>query len=104
MGDTNYLASIVKILEKPIQTIINDKIVTTEFRAQLAQVRNTRIVKLIFWGNLARDVVNYYHVNDYIMIEGYLSLHDKKNKDNNLIKSKLKEVQIIVLKIYPIKN
>jgi single-stranded DNA-binding protein len=101
MGDTNYLASIVKILEKPIQTVINDKIITTEFRVQLAQVRNTRIVKLVFWGNLARDVVNYYHVNDYIMIEGYLSLHDKKNK---LIKSKLKKVQITVLKVYPIKN
>jgi plasmid maintenance system antidote protein VapI len=48
MGDTNYLASIIKILEKPIQTVINDKIITTEFRVQLAQVRNTRIVKLVF--------------------------------------------------------
>ena len=102
MGDTNYLTSIVKILEKPLQRTINDKIVITEFRAQLAQVRNTRIVNLIFWGNLARDVVNYYQVNDYIMIEGYLSLSDQKN--NKVTKSKLKKAQITVLKIYPIKN
>ena len=73
MGDTNYLASIVKILEKPIQTVNNDKVVTTEFRAQLVQVRNNQIINLVFWGNLARDVSSYYQVNDYIMIEGYLS-------------------------------
>lgn len=102
MGDTNYLASIVKILERPIQTIINDKIVRTEFRAQLAQVRNTQIVNLVFWGNLARDIVNYYQVNDYIMVEGYLSTYGQKN--NKVIKPRLQKVQITVSKIYPIKN
>ena len=100
MGDTNYLGSIVKILEKPTQKVSNDKIVTTEFRAQLVQVRNSQIVNLIFWGNLARDVVNYYQVNDYIMIEGYLSLRNKTN--NKSTKQNLKKVQITVLKIYSI--
>ena len=94
MGDTNYIASIVKILEKPIQPTIHDKIVTTEFRAQLPQFRNTRIVTLVFWGNLARDVVNYYHVNDYIMIEGYISVQDK------LQQQKLKKISIAVKKLY----
>ena len=100
MGDTNYLASIVKILEKPTQTVNNSKVVSTEFRAQLIQVRNNQIVNLVFWGNLARDVVNYYQVNDYIMIEGYLSLRNKTN--NKLMKQDLKKVQITVLKIYSI--
>jgi len=98
MGDTNYIASVVKILEKPNQRVINDKIVTTEFRAQLAQVRNTRIVNLVFWGNLARDVMNYYHVNDYIMIEGYFSLQDK------LKQQKLKKISITVNKLYCLKT
>jgi hypothetical protein len=98
MGDTNYIASVVKILEKPNQIVINDKIVTTEFRAQLTQVRNTRIVNLVFWGNLARDVMNYYHVNDYIMIEGYLSLQDK------LKQQKLKNISITVNKLYCLKT
>lgn len=98
MGDTNYIASVVKILEKPNQIVINDKIVTTKFRAQLAQVRNTRIVNLVFWGNLARDVMNYYHVNDYIMIEGYLSLQDK------LKQQKLKKISITVNKLYCLKT
>ena len=100
MGDTNYLASIVKILEKPTQTVHNNKVVTTEFRAQLVQVRNSQIVNLVFWGNLARDVVSYYQVNDYIMIEGYLSLRNKTN--NKFIKQNLKNIQITVLKIYSI--
>jgi single-stranded DNA-binding protein len=100
MGDGNYLASIVKILEKPIQIVNDDKVLTTEFRAQLIQVRNSQIVNLVFWGNLATDVVNYYQVNDYIMIEGYLSLENKTN--NELVKQNLKKVQITVLKIYSI--
>jgi single-stranded DNA-binding protein len=101
MGDTNYLGSIVKILEKPIQTIVNDKVLKTECRAQLAQVRNTRIINLVFWGNLANDSVNSYQVNDYIMIEGYVSVREMKSK--KLMKSNLKKIQIAVLKSFPLK-
>ena len=100
MGDTNYVGSVVKILEKPVQTVINDKIVRTDFRVQLAQVRNIQIAHLIFWGNLARDIMNNYQVNDYIMVEGYLSLPDKT--DNKLAKRQLKKAQITVLKVYSI--
>jgi len=100
MGDTNYLASTVKILEKPTQSVDSNKIVSTEFRAQLVQVRNSQIVNLVFWGNLARDVASYYQVNDYIMIEGYVSLRNKTNTES--IKQNLKTIQITVLKIYSI--
>ena len=100
MGDTNYVGSVVKILEKPVQTVINDKIVRTDFRVQLAQVRNIQIAHLIFWGNLARDIMNNYQVNDYIMIEGYLSLPNKTK--NKLAKRQLKKAQITVLKVYSI--
>ena len=97
MGDINYLGSTVKILEKPRQTTISDKIVKTEIRAQLPQTRKNQIVYLVFWGNLARDASNYYQVNDYIMIEGYLSVSSKITKQN------LKKAQITVLKLYSIK-
>jgi hypothetical protein len=100
MGDTNYVGSVVKILEKPVQTVISDKIVRTDFRVQLAQVRNIQIAHLIFWGNLARDIMNNYQVNDYIMVEGYLSLPNKTN--NKLAKRQLKKAQITVLKVYSI--
>ena len=96
MGDTNYIGSVVKILEKPVQTVINDKIVRTDFRVQLVQVRNVQIAHLVFWGNLALN----YQVNDYIMVEGYLSLPNKTN--NRLAKRQLKKAQITVLKVYSI--
>ena len=94
MTDTNYIGCIVKILETPKQKIVKNNIVTTKFRVQLPQIRNqtTTIAKLTFWGNLARDVLEYYKVNDYIIIEGYLSLSKKK---------KSKKVEITVLKVYP---
>ena len=100
MGDTNYVGSVVKILEKPIQTFNNDKILRTEFRVQLVQVRNIQMASLIFWGNLAHDIINNYQVNDYIMIEGYLSLPTKTN--DSLVKPQLKKAHITVLKFYSI--
>ena len=100
MNDTNYVVSVVKILEKPVQTIISDKIVRTNFRGQLAQVRNLQIAHFVFWGNSADDILNNYQVNDYIMIEGYLSLPNKTN--NQLAKRQLKKAQITVLKVYSI--
>ena len=100
MGDTNYIGSVVKILEKPVQRVISEKIVKTTFRVQLVQVRNIQIADLVFWGNLARDIVNIYQVNDYIMVEGYLSLPNKIN--DNSVKRPLKKVQITVLKVFSI--
>jgi hypothetical protein len=99
MGDTNYIGGIVKILESPRQKIINNNIAMTQFRAQLPQFRNTRVVNLTFWGNLASDVISYYKINDYIIIEGYLSLKDKQRP--NLTSQISKKVDITVLKIYP---
>ena len=100
MNDTNYLVSVVKILEKPVQTMISDKIVRTNFRGQLAQVRNLQMAHLVFWGNSADDIMNNYQVNDYIMIEGYLSLPNQTN--TQLAKRQLKKAQITVLKVYSI--
>lgn len=100
MANTNYLGSVVKILEKPVQTIVSDKVLKTECRAQLAQVRNTGIVNLVFWGNLSSDAVNSYKINDYIMIEGYVSLLDKTSQ--KFVKRKLKKVEIVVLKSFPL--
>lgn len=100
MGDINYVGSVVKILEKPVQRVISDKIIRTDFRVQLVQVRNIQIAHLVFWGNLASDIINNYEINDYIMIEGYLSLPTKTNVKS--LKRKLKKAQITVLKVYSI--
>lgn len=99
MGDANLIGGVVKILETPKQKILNKNIPVTQFRVQFPQVRSTSIIHLTFWGNLARDVAIYYKINDYILIEGYISLRDKKNSKK--IISKSKKVEITVLKVYP---
>lgn len=96
----NYMGAIVKILETPKQKLINSNILVIKFRAQLPQVRKSRIVKLVIWGKLARAVLDYYKINDYILIEGYASLTDNNNI-SNINKKPLKTVTITVLKVYP---
>lgn len=102
MADTNYISSIVKILETPNQKSFNNTLSVTRFRAQLPQFKTTRIVNLIFWGNLAKTVGNYYQINDYILIEGYLSLNNKHLLSN--VNQNSKRVEITVLKVYPFYN
>lgn len=100
MTSTNYVAGIVKILEKPkLKTLKND-VLLIQFRGQLPQFKNTLIVNLTFWGNLAQNVAKYYKVNDYIMIEGYISLQDIKDKvlSSGIF---LKKINLTVLKVYP---
>lgn len=91
MGDTNYIGGIVKVLEIPKQKVLKGNISFTEFRVQFPQFRGSKIINLVFWGKLASDVANYYQVNDYILIEGYLSTINKKP---------LKKVQVTVLKVF----
>ena len=99
MRDTNYISSIVKILEPSNKILFNNTVLVTKFRVQFPQIQNSRIVNLIFWGNLADDVSNYYQVNDYIIIEGYLSLNTKYFLNRG--KRNSKRFEITVLKIYP---
>jgi single-stranded DNA-binding protein len=99
MSDTNIVGGIVKILEMPKQKIFNTNIPVTKFRVQFPQFRNTSIVHLTFWGNLARDIAEYYKINDYILIEGYISVRNKKISGIDISKSK--KVEITVLKVYP---
>jgi single-stranded DNA-binding protein len=91
MGDTNYIGGIVKVLETPKQKILKNNVPFTEFRVQFPQVRGNKIINLVFWGKLASEVVNYYQANDYIIIEGYLSIVKKQS---------LKKVEVTVFKVF----
>ena len=95
MANTNYITSIVKILEVPKQRLINNKILVTEFRASLPQIKNSKIVHLVIWGDISNRLSNYIKPNDYVLIEGFLALANLKN-------SKTKKFKITVLKTYPI--
>jgi hypothetical protein len=100
MPDTNFIGSIVKILELPNQKTLANNLLITTFRVQFPQVRGTSIVSLKFLGNIGKDIIRYYKVNDYILIEGYLKL--KNQKLSNLSNQKEEQIEITVLRIYPI--
>ena len=99
MSDTNHIGAIVKILESPKNKTIQNKISMTKFRAQLPQIRQTRVVDIVVWGNLANDVAKYYSINDYILVEGYLSLRKLVHSKSN--RKILKRARFTVLKAYP---
>ena len=98
MVDTNYISSIVKILESPAKRVSNNNISSTKFRVQFPQVRKNIIVNLVFWGNSGEDIVNCCQIDDYILIEGYLSLREKQT--TNLRIQNSKKVEITVLKVH----
>jgi hypothetical protein len=100
MMGTSYIGCVVKIVETPKQKIVRGKKETllTKVRVLLPQKSKKRpaaIARLNFWGKWAAKVLEYYQINDYIMIEGYLSILKEKNK-------KSKKIAITVLKVYPL--
>lgn len=99
MGDTNYFSGIVKILETPQQYFINDKTTMITFRVEVPQNRINKMIWLVFWGNLGNEVKNFYKINDYILIEGYISIKNKKRVSR--VTKNPKQVTITVLKVHP---
>lgn len=100
MGDTNIVSGIVKILETPENQILSTNIFVTKFRVQFPQFRNTSVIHITVWGNLARYVADFYKINDYILIEGYISLKSKRISSQLISKSK--KIEITVFKVYPL--
>ena len=99
---TAYISTTIKILEKPRKKFYKASTQKIEVRAQICQVR-TRPLKtltsVIFWGNLGHVVLKYYQPNDYLLVEGYISIKYKKNLLGD--KRPLKYIEIIVFKVYP---
>nr|UHY41000.1 Ycf41 [Thalassionema frauenfeldii] len=94
----NQINSIIRILEISPLKFYEDKIVMIKFRAQLPFVRSESkqptICEFIIWGNLAFDLINYYRVNDYVLIEGFFSKILLSNNQQPL-------VTITISKFYP---
>lgn len=94
MGDTNYFSGTVKILGNPMQKLIEGKILITRIWVEIPQLRQNKIVLMVFWGNLGDEVKHIYQVNDYLLIEGYISIKKTNSKLNKII--------ITSLKVYPL--
>lgn len=69
-----------------------------KFLAKFPQVRKQRKSQAFYisvWGNMGDDIIKYYNVGDFILVEGFLSINDQ------LLQSKDKQVELTVLKIFP---
>jgi len=98
----NYSSFIVKISEDPLQRFLKENILLTEIIVKFPQVRNQKIlrtVKVFIWGNVGEDIFKYLKKNDYLLIEGYISLQKNRNLSQNF--STDNQVQISARKIYP---
>nr|QXM17545.1 hypothetical protein Ycf41 [Chaetoceros socialis] len=95
----NYSHFIVKITTKPEQSFFNNDIIHTEFVGKFYQFRDNKytICKILVWGNLAYDIFRYYNINDFLIVEGYLSSQKSNFEDLNIQTS----VQLSVCKLYP---
>jgi single-stranded DNA-binding protein len=98
----NYASFIVKIVEKPKQHFFKDDTFVTQVLVKFTQIRESNldiVFQISIWGNLGEDVIQYYRVNDYIIIEGYISL--RQNLFNSINNEINKQVSISICKIYP---
>ena len=93
----NYINSIIRILEIPPLRSYNN-VLTIRFKARIPCLRNKieqdSIINCTVWGELAYDLVNYYQINDYLLIEGYISVLN--NEDKSIIPYNLN-----ITKLYP---
>ena len=95
----NYTSFMVKVIGKPEQSFFDNDISVTEMIAKFYQFRDNsyNICKISIWGNLSYDVMQYYQINDYLIVEGYISRRNSSFEKYNITT----EIEISVFKIYP---
>ena len=99
----NYVIFAVKVIKNSGQSFFADGTSLTELIVQLPQVRKNNIkiiIKVSIWGKLSYDVAKYYQPDDYIIIEGYISIRNS-NMDQTISLID-KQVEIAVFKVYPL--
>ena len=72
----NYINCIIRILEIPSQVFYFNKIPFIKVKAELVRIKNSQNIVIVFakiWGDLGLDLINYYQVNNYLLIDGYIS-------------------------------
>ena len=99
----NYVTLAVKVIKNSGQSFFADGTSLTELTVLLPQARknNTKIIlQVSIWGKLSYDVAKYYQSEDYIVIEGYISI---RNMNTYSVVNLLdKQIEISVFKLYPL--
>lgn len=95
----NYTSLIVKIINKPNCTLSEQKILYTEVLGKFYQFRpnSQTLCKLSVWGKSAYEILKYSKTNDYLIVEGYLSLSKSTFKKLDITTN----IEISTFKVYP---
>ena len=99
----NYVILAVKIIKNSGQSFLADGVSLTELTVQLPQVQKNHtklILQVSIWGKLSYDVAKYYQPEDYIIIEGYISIRNINTY--NAVNLLDKQIEISVFKLYPL--
>ena len=91
----NHAIFVVKVTNEPVHLIYKE-CQTIEIKVQFPVFRQKNSKKeltIMLWGNYREDFLKYYKINDYLVIEGILTLKGYKNDEN--------EAKVIVKKLYP---
>ena len=99
----NYVILAVKVIKNSGQSFFADGTSVTELTVLLPQARknNTKIIlQVSIWGKLSYDVAKYYQSEDYIVIEGYISIRNVNTY--SLVNLLDKQIEISVFKLYPL--
>jgi hypothetical protein len=97
----NYSTVLLKVIKPPQQHFSQTEnlIPVTEFVGKFYQRKsnNYTICKVSIYGNFAAQVLEYYNLNDYVIVEGHIRLNESNFIDLNLKSN----IEIIACKTYP---
>ena len=86
---------VVKVVDKPINLIYKEyEALQIKVKFPVLRQKDSRSeLTLLLWGDYRNDFIKYYKVQDYLIVQGTLTLKGYKNGEN--------EPKLIGKRIYP---
>ena len=101
----NYSTFIIKLIEDPEQSSFENNIIVTEVVAQFATkykktIPNKNTLRISAWGDLSDNLMKHFRKNDFLVVEGIISLRDNYYF-NTTQQGQKKIVEITITSLYP---
>ena len=91
----NHALFVVKVIKDPVHLIYKEfQAIEIKVEFAVRRQKNSRNeLTVLLWGGYREDFLKYYKVQDYLIIEGIITVKGYKNEEN--------EVKLIVKRLYP---
>ncbi|PMB40032.1 single-stranded DNA-binding protein [Fischerella thermalis CCMEE 5330] len=97
----NSCILMAEIIKEPELRFTPDGLEVTEMLVQFSGLRESEPaanLKVVGWGNMAKEIQQHYHVGDRVLLEGRLGMHTIDRPEG----FKEKRAELTVQKIYPL--